>query len=647
MIAGFIRTLILLFVLISLAPLSLFAQRDIPSGWDADMPLRNVEKQVWHVFGKVKDLQGEPLRAASVRVDLGSGMLYVKTLSTDVQGNFRTEYTLDGKQFKQLAVSLKVEREGYLTAHEFVNFGESDKTWEIDVTMREDTGNSGNLAEGTLVKEVGGKLRTSLESEAASKAERKELAKGAAELLDNQQPLKAVDALYAAVQKAPDCIDCRMLLGLARLDAGGLTGAARDFSEATKTAEAKGNDLQRARLNLLFGVMEDWKGEYDKAAGFLMKALHQAPQDPLIMLELGRTLVFQKNWEAADEYLNQAIRAGAPKEAMLLRTHSLLEEGDARAAAAQLKEYTGGQLAKDSPLEVRSLYDQVLSRQKLESSSKVASVLNQPPEALAKAIPELRGMQAAGNQDELPEILTRTGKDVQSFFQNFSNTMSQEAVREARLGKKGETKDYLEENFQYLLLATPEKAGVGLEEYRTDKHGDRTGSKGLSSGFMLTSGFASASLVFHPSYQSGASFRLLGQQALAGHHCYVIAFAQRPEKAQMVERFNTDQDSVLVLFQGVAWIDTTTYKVVRLRSDLLTPQPSIRLERQTTEINYEPVQFKEIASTMWLPSEVAVTVQWRGRTFRNSHTYSRFKLFNTEVKEKTHAIEPAPPTPPM
>jgi hypothetical protein len=112
----------------------------------------------------------------------------------------------------------------------------------------------------------------------------------------------------------------------------------------------------------------------------------------------------------------------------------------------------------------------------------------------------------------------------------------------------------------------------------------------------------------------------------------------------MVERFNTDQESILVLFQGIAWIDSNSYKIVHLRSDLLSPQPKIRLERQTTEITYQPVQFKELASDLWLPSEVAVTVEWRGRTFRNSHTYSRFKLFNTEVKEKRET-EPAPAPP--
>jgi hypothetical protein len=297
-------------------------------------------------------------------------------------------------------------------------------------------------------------------------------------------------------------------------------------------------------------------------------------------------------------------------------------------------------------LPVHSLYTQIQERLKVESSSKVASVLDQPPNTLAAAIPELQGLQAAANQDELPTILARTGADVQAFFQNFSNTISEEQVREARLGKKGETKDALEEKFQYLLLTRPESWGVGLEEYRTDKNGDRTGSKGLNAGLMLTSGFASASLVFHPSYQSGASFRLLGQQVLEGHRCYAVAFAQRPEKAQIVERFNTDRDSVLVLFQGVAWIDRDTYKIVRLRSDLLAPQPKIRLERQTTEITYQPVQFTQLASALWLPSEVAVTVEWKGRTFRNSHTYSRFRLFNTEVKEKIRRTEPPPATPP-
>jgi len=637
-----VRTAFFSVVISGLLPAFLWPQPGRMPTNPAMPSIRNVEKHRWHIFGQVVDFKGEPIRQANVHIDLGYGMKLIRDVQTDFQGRFSTEFELEFTTFKTVVAKLSVDREGYHAAREIVDFGNGDKTWEITITMREDTGDTEELAEESLVKELGQKLKTGLDTEKSVGAGRKDLERGIQELLDRQEPLKAVDSLNDATKKAPDCVDCRMLLGLARLEAGGLNGAAREFTEAMKGADAKNNNLQRARLNLIFGVLEDWKGEYAKAAGFLMQAKAQAPNDALMLRELGRTLILQNNFEAAEECLGEAIRAGDFQEAKILRTRALLDEGDTSAAAAQLKDYMGKRSPSEFPIPVRNLHTEILARQKLESSSKVSSVLNQPLPTLAAAIPELRSVEPAANQDQLAAILGNTGQDVQAFFQNFSNTMSVEQVREARLGKKGETKDLMEENFQYLLLAKSEKWGVGLEEYRTDKHGDRTGSKGLDAGFMLTSGFASASLVFHPSYQSGASFRLLGRQTVAGHPCYVVAFAQRPEKAQMVERFNTDQESILVLFQGIAWIDSSSYKIVRLRSDLLSPQPTIRLERQTTEITYQPVQFRELASVIWLPSQVAVTVEWRGRTFRNSHTYSRFKLFNTEVKEK-RGNEPAPP----
>ena len=640
---GRIQTLILSVVLLQLFPVLLWSQLPVAGAHGPWRFFESIENHVWHIFGTVTDFKGEPIRGAKVHIDLGYGMKYLRDVKTDLQGQFKTQYELDFKTIKTLVVNLAVTRKGYHSAREVVDFGKGDKTWEIKITMREDTGGPEDLSEESLVKALGSKLRASLDGDNALASERKDLARGAQELLDNQNPVKAVEALDRVVKKRPDCLDCRMLLGLARLEAGSLDGAVHEFAEAAKSEDAKGTNLQRARLNLISGVLEDWKGEYNKAAGFLMQAKDQAPDDPFILEELGRTLVFQKNWEAADEYLEKAIRAGASKEMMLFRTRALLEEGDTGAAAAQLKDYMGDRPAKDFPLPVRSLRTQILARLKLESSTRVSSVVNQPVDTLVAAIPELQGMEPAANQDELAMILARTGADVQAFFQNFPNTVSEEQVREERLGKNGETRGSLDEKFQYLLLAKPEKWGLGLEELRADEHGGRTASKGLNAGLMLTSGFATASLLLHPSYQSGATFRLLGKQVLAGHQCYAVAFAQIPAKAQMIERFDANKETVLVLFQVMAWIDTATYKIVRLRSDLLAPQPKIRLQRQTTEITYLPVQFKQIAAAMWLPSEVAVTVEWGGRTFRNSHTYSRFRVFNIEMKDRPHAVEPTPP----
>src|SRR5258708_5291867 len=91
--------------------------------------LKNIEKQTWHVFGKVTDLSGEPIRNATVHVDIGYGSKYLKDLTTGIQGDFRTEYTMDSSTLSRMSVNLTVDREGFHKARETVDFGSGAKTW--------------------------------------------------------------------------------------------------------------------------------------------------------------------------------------------------------------------------------------------------------------------------------------------------------------------------------------------------------------------------------------------------------------------------------------------------------------------------------------------------------------------------------------
>jgi tetratricopeptide (TPR) repeat protein len=590
------------------------------------------EKVTWNVFGKVTDLKGQPVRGAAVIVDIGMGQQYAKQLTADLQGEFETRYEMPAASVKRFEVHLTVRAAGYHDAYQFVTFG-AGETWEIDVTLRPAREAADELTVESLVETLGPSLAQALRQDPGLASSRKDLDKGTAAFLDNDQAT-AIPSLQKVVDHHADCGHCRTLLGLAMLAGGNWNGAGAQFLEADKLAQSKGTAADKAQSLLIVGKIANWKGDYDKAAGFLMQAKDLDPKNGLILQELGRTLIFQKNWEAADQYLAEATKAGAAKEALLLRVRALLEEGDPESASEAMKTYLGGSNLRTFPIAVRSLDAQIEARMSMRSYGKVDSVATEPLPSLVAAVPELKGLEAALNQSELAGILLKTGEGVRSFFGTFQNTASVEEIREERLAKDGKARDVLNEKFQYLLLLRPEKWGLGLEEFRTNSHGDRTTPGGLDSGLMVTSGFASASLIFHPAYQSGAAFRYLGRQTLNGHDCQVIAFAQDPRKAQMVERFNTSNDSVLVLFQGLAWIDSATYEIVRLRTDLLTPQTKIRLQRQTTEITYDPVQFKQVASALWLPSEVAVTLQWAGKTYRNTHHYSGFRLFNTATQEK-------------
>jgi hypothetical protein len=151
---------------------------------------------------------------------------------------------------------------------------------------------------------------------------------------------------------------------------------------------------------------------------------------------------------------------------------------------------------------------------------------------------------------------------------------------------------------------------------------------------MLTSGFVSAPLVFHPAYQKGSTFRLLGRQKLKSRNTFLIAYAQEPAKARLYGTFQQGKNISVTYSQGMAWIDSENFHIVRLITDLLRPAPLIRLDKETTEIGFSEVQFKKLARKFWLPDDVMVTLDWNGRILRNKHAYSDFLVSNVDSSQK-------------
>jgi len=654
-----------------LFPLASWAQ--LPGGGShgsLEDGLHTIETKNWVIFGRTTDTKGNPLGGVAVRVDVGAGVGSVRALTTSLQGEFRTEFTLNADMYKRLRVSLIASKPGYAEANEIAEFGAADKTSGIGLVLRELAENPDQLSMATLVGTLAPRLHRDAARHSAIESGHKEFARGCEELIERHNAVGAVPLLSKAVQWTPSCVECRLLLTLALFEAGSWASATRQLEEVTKLNDAATS--KRPEPALIAGVLEAWRGETSRSAGFFQKALEIDPKDALALQEMGRVLISQKNWEAADRNLEKALRAGAGDEARLLRVRALLEEGDIAEAGHEMDQYTAGRNLKTLPSEARDLYLQVQHRLSLEPYAKVRSVLNQSPQDLAKAIPELAGMPVTSDQTELEAVLRKVGEGVEAFLKNFPNTVSLEHVHQERLGKDGKVMRSLDQDFQYLLLSHADKWSLGIDELRTTSQGASTALGGLDQGLMLTGGFASVSMLFHPAYQDGAGFRYLGRQSSGekevsntvgvqevvktsdgrklllkpdgtwteakeelppGKGLHVIAFAQKPETARSTERFTTEDGSALILVQGLAWIDPTTFQIVRLRTDLLAPQPKLRLQRQTTEIQFGEVSFKEVATPLWLPREVSVTVELRGRVYRNSHRYSDFKLFNVETKE--------------
>ena len=422
--------------------------------------------------------------------------------------------------------------------------------------------------------------------------------------------------------------------GLAELEAGDWDGANRDVVEATRKVLADRTHGRPEPL-LVYGVMESWRHEPKRAAGFLFEALKFAPQDSLALQELGRSQLLMENWGSASDYLARATAAGAGPEVRLMRVQALLGASDFDGANQEMTRYLDGRDVKTMPLPVRQLWARVAEKKKIEASYvKAKTPVNQPIDYLHHAVPELKDIVPATDQAPLNDVLSAVGKNVEAYFRNFPNTVSVEEIHQEKLSHKGKVGGTMDQKFHYLCLGPTEETGQGFTEYRANLSGEGGQPQGLKEGFMLTSGFASASLVFHPDYQAESTFRYLGRQKIDGRDTFVLAFAQRPEKSRLNGVFKMGETSMPTFSQGLAWVDSESYEILRLRTDLLKPLPEVRLEKETTEIDFGENHFKSIAQGFWLPREVTVRVDWNGKALRNKHEYSDFKLFNVGATQK-------------
>jgi hypothetical protein len=88
--------------------------------------------------------------------------------------------------------------------------------------------------------------------------------------------------------------------------------------------------------------------------------------------------------------------------------------------------------------------------------------------------------------------------------------------------------------------------------------------------------------------------------------------------------------SATLLVQGLAWIDSKSFQMLRIMTWLLAPRTDINLSAATSTVDFYPVQPSGTERVLWLPRDVTLWVRFRDIYIRNTHRYSNFKLFRVE-----------------
>jgi hypothetical protein len=387
------------------------------------------------------------------------------------------------------------------------------------------------------------------------------------------------------------------------------------------------------------GELVSWEHGPAKASAYFTEALKYAPQDALALQEHGRMQCLDMNWEAGNESLKKALATGAGPDARLMYAESLLWTGTPAQAEVELITYLDGRNPKNMPPRVRALWERIQTEKKdrtiiLAAKARSQARGEEPLDYIHNPPKNLPDFEPATDQAPLDAILSGVGKNVSDLFANLPNISSMEAIHQEKLTRKGKTDTAQEYKYRYLMLAPDQPWGPSIDEHRADTKGNETPQLGLSDNSMLTAGFVSAPLVFHPAYQKGSVFRLLGHQKLKGRSTFVVAYAQDPAKSRLAGSFQQGTITKLTYTQGIAWVDSENYQIIRLTTDLLTPLPMVKLDKETTEIDFNEVHLNRATQKFWLPQAVTVTLDWNGKLLRNQHAYSDFMVFNVDSSQK-------------
>ncbi len=236
----------------------------------------------------------------------------------------------------------------------------------------------------------------------------------------------------------------------------------------------------------------------------------------------------------------------------------------------------------------------------------------------------------ARGQDPPPAPLERVTAGVTGFLARLSDVECTEQVTQIDFAKSGKI-DYQEHStFDYVVLTQNNAEKPSVVESRLAKQA-ATHRKDLP--LLVTNGFATLLLIFHPYYEPSFEFAPPVTEILDGKPTQRIDFRHIKGLRTTTALLEQGREYPLEL-SGSAWIDPASGAVVKMRVGLESPMTDIGLKDFRAEVRYAPVTFHDNAQPFWLPASAAIDVESLHHRWRNLHEFTAYHLFSTSVETK-------------
>jgi len=228
-------------------------------------------------------------------------------------------------------------------------------------------------------------------------------------------------------------------------------------------------------------------------------------------------------------------------------------------------------------------------------------------------------------------LLDRAGKQSSTFLDQFSQVKCTEQVTQEKLGNEGKLVYRQQSTYDYLVILTNAGGELSLDESRLAVHEAKLEKKNMS--LLVSNGFATLFLIFHPYYSNGFRFTDLGQEVVAGRTLEKIGFEHVRGLRTPAALALRGREYPLEL-TGTAWLEPQTGALVRITAGVDKGLDDIGMKWLRSDVQFAPITYRDTDETIWFPLEASVEVETPRQHWRNTHHFTDYKRFSVSTEEK-------------
>jgi hypothetical protein len=240
----------------------------------------------------------------------------------------------------------------------------------------------------------------------------------------------------------------------------------------------------------------------------------------------------------------------------------------------------------------------------------------------------------------LDQLLERTSKQVSSFVEQFSDVKCTEHVTQEKLGENEKVLRRAESSYDYLVILSNVGGELTLDESRLEvtdpkqqKKEKKDKEKNQSNPLLISNGFATLFLIFHPYYSDSFEFKSVGDDMVNGRRLTKVHF-QHIRNTRSVAALAVRGREYPLELSGIAWLDSETGMIAKITAGVDSGVEDIGMKSLRSEVEFAPVRFGSADSGYWFPSQASVEVETARQHWRNIHHFSDYKKFSVSTEEQ-------------